>query len=505
MSQLKLYEFSSGVQASYNSNLRSWEFKKYEVGQFMLNSFDLDSSINKTSRGIPEAIDFAIRYHYFKVMSPSYGKVALTGRYLDDNWVVLVVADQLDGRPNELYRYFCVQSKLTDEVDPMLSLIDWYIAKEPRFDFARSEQDLKIIEIPASSPSPQQASSNLEKNIIEALLTQQQPTESPNIGLKIEQLRNIIAHLPTIEKRESFTWALGASNFITLKSGKFNLVQNSEGSLWIKPISLYVPGTRDTEFIKKELEKLSNLHDSYQIFKIIKNLFEGNFPQEIWKSVFDNMGLDKLIKRQSPQEKYILFLVIQAIFCPERITDLINFYQNHKHYQNIVADFESKIRVSLKTELNNLIQGNEKLFKNINPPISKLLENLCEGTWICLNDSLNSHINIKTSFLLREKENQSLWTYVLTNQVRIDFYNYLYKNEDKYILSESAKTFFVNFQKIDKKLALDFLNFFWKNDPLIMNFGYKKITGNISRENQNTFDNKVMASVNKAIKRLPSN
>ena len=501
MSKLKLYEFSSGVQASYNSYLGSWEFREYEVGQFMLNSFTLDSNIKKTSRGIPESIDFSIRHHYFKVKSPSYGKVALTGRYLDDNWVVLAVADQLAGRPNELYRFFCVQSKLTDEVDPMLFLIDWYIANKPRFDFDR-DRDLQIRKISASSPYSKQVKSDREQYIIEALLTQQQPTESPNIDLKTEELRNIIAHLP-IENRKSFTWALGASNFITLKSGKFNLVQNSEEILWIKSISSPFWDT-SKEFIKKELEKLSNLHDSYQIFEIIKNLFECNFPQEIWKNVFDNMDLDKLMKGQAIKEKNILFLVIQAIFCPERITDLVNFYQDCKQYQNIIADFESKIRVSLKTELNNLSQSNEGLFKDINSHISKLLENLCEGTWICLNDSLNSHGNIKTSFLLREKENQSLWTYVLTNQVRIDFYNYLYNNEDKYILSKSAKTFFVNFQKIDEKLALDFLNFFGKDDPLIMTFGYKKKTGNIPRENQNIFDNKVMASVNKAINSFPS-
>lgn len=481
--KLRLYEFSSKVKCYSDDICTKLMFIEYDVGKFMLNSFEKETRISKTTRGIPQAIDSAIRQDYFRVNTLSSGRIALTGRYLEDDWVVLAVSDQLAGRPNEVYRYFCVQS-LTEEVDPMLSLIDWYLLEKPRFN-PDPKRNFQTREIPASSPKHQGEKSKFQElilNVLQKTKNGGQETIFENSSLELEELREIIANLP-LEERKSFTWALNAANPISLiRSKNFRLVEYfklNQGELQkyvciVPPRLASLPveiipslGGREEQIqlIKNNLKNIPKKPS--EILSIIKIFFEQNLEQNVVQSIFDDREIADLIYNNSSDNKGLILLILQAVLLPNRVSNLAEFIYEcsscpnridaQKQINNI-DNWERQLRRDLEKQLENLIKNQ----KDISQEFYIFMDKLYEGVWLCLNQISDKKYQ---QFLARQKQKQGLWDYILTNQVRIDFYNYLFNSKNPTDAVQKVQRFFENFKCLDETKRELVLNV-WEGDEI---------------------------------------
>ena len=521
MRDVTVYEFSSGVVPRPNlgkdRHEQPWEFAEYRVGEFTHNSFEFDTPYERDkhdlseTHNIPKSLESAIRNQFLQTKT-TYPNFVLTGRYVKE-WAVLTVCDQLAGRANEVYRYFCVHRDECSKT-PMLDLVDWYLLYVMEY-----KQPLRVDPDPNRSSEIYRAQIQEQNvgiddrvvNIKNAVIKHQylqydaQRTLQKHDNFCIQTLgaiRSILSELSTKQER-SVSWAINVPDLELVKrSNKFNLIQSIQ-DVWLSfPLKDQVlDASVNFAAIEKQLDRVAS-QSSKNLVKLFQLIPESQVIK--FGSIFDDMGLPQKLNR--PNDVSIRLLVLQGIFAPERLTSLGSFIAT----QGINSKQVKTLRRFESALFQRYIEHHPVSKKVVDKYnfCARILKLLYQGIWISLLESFQPAKSSKyiQEFLLFERrklevlsgktskdtvKTPGFWNHVISTQIRADFHEYIYhvnrngRTPEQSGLSELAKTFFSRLdlrQLKNQSHSLRFLYKFWDDDPVILAWLHTEINNEIPRE-----------------------
>jgi hypothetical protein len=514
MSNITLYEFSSGVNVDKNG-----DFIDYQVGKYIRNSFRKSDKVSSgqilTQNGIPISIFNSIAKGELDVKASSIERCAYAGRHLD-GWFVVVVADRLPGRANEVSRYFCVETHENEE--STIALLYWIYHEQPRF-VATFPEDAPY-PLLIDSVSRENLSVELSKyeeellSILEKTSTNYYTINSPLERLNLNKIFNIINEFASRDlKYTCFSWAIDARNASALKYDKvFKLISDSGGSVChICPIKIPVILNIKEELsgfdeesitivdLAKKIERLSTLliksynkNSGEEIIQILHELLCKNLEE--YKSKF--LYIEKIQSHHKNRKKeYIAKALIELIIFPDdqKIIDFTKLFYSPvektntspmKIYSLIKKAYEDScmekklwgVEETLKQSIISYAFLVNKEDSHAKVRIINVLNRLEEIFYYCFDLFMNSFTNkenfiLAKSFLKEEVVNQRLLYLVYKSRVKVDIYKFILQEDSSGRFSKIYNKSII--EQCQSKLFGEFENLFG-NDEIILHWVKKK-------------------------------